>query len=407
MKFLHTSDWHIGKTLKGHNRVLEQEKVLEEIVALAAEHQVDAVLIAGDLYDASVPGADAQRVLVKSLLALAGTGAHVIAMAGNHDSPSMIDAYRQLAGHAGITLVGSPRSVTNGGVVSVTARSTGEKLNVAVLPFLSQRYAIRAADLLTQTPAESAGSYDQQIRELIDHLKSGFTPDAVNVVMAHLTVSGGVTGGGERAAQTIFEYWVPAAAFGSDSHYVALGHLHRRQSLPAGCPVHYSGSPICVDFGEQDNNPVVVLVDVAPASPARTTDLPLTSGRRLRTVTGTVTELAGRVDELGDAFLRVYLAEPSHAGIRDEVLELFPNALEIKFDAEFVLTTATTSKASSRANRSPGELFAEYCAERGVDDARVVALFNQLHDELSTEAPPEPGPAQAAASSPAAAGSVA
>ena len=176
MKFLHTSDWHVGKTLKGRSRLDEQEAVLTEIVGLAEQHQVNAVLIAGDLYDAAAPSADAQRILIKTLLALAGTGAQVIAMAGNHDSPGMLDAYRPLAGHAGITLLGQPRAADRGGVVTFTARSTGETVNVAVLPFLSQRWAIRAADLLTQTPAEAAGSYDQQIRELLTTSKPGSPP---------------------------------------------------------------------------------------------------------------------------------------------------------------------------------------------------------------------------------------
>ena len=122
MKFLHTSDWHVGKTLKGRSRLDEQEAVLTEIVGFAEQHQVDAVLIAGDLYDAAAPSADAQRILIKTLLALAGTGAQVIAMAGNHDSPGMLDAYRPLAGYAGITLLGQPRAADRGGVVTFTAR---------------------------------------------------------------------------------------------------------------------------------------------------------------------------------------------------------------------------------------------------------------------------------------------
>ena len=172
MKFLHTSDWHVGKTLKGRSRLGEQEAVLTEIVGLAEQHQVNAVLIAGDLYDAAAPSADAQRILIKTLLALAGTGAQVIAMAGDHDSPGMLDAYRPLAGYAGITLLGQPRAADRGGVVTFTARNTA-KPSIAVLPFLSQRWAIRAADLLTQTPAEAAGSYDQQIRELSPTSKPG------------------------------------------------------------------------------------------------------------------------------------------------------------------------------------------------------------------------------------------
>jgi len=354
VKFLHTSDWHVGKTLKGHSRLDEQEAVLTEIVGLAEKHQVDAVLISGDLYDAAAPGADAQRILIKTLLALADSGSQVVAMAGNHDSPGMLDAYRPLAGHAGITL-----------------------------PFLSQRWAIRAADLLTQTPAEAASSYDQQIRELLTHLKTGFTTGAVNLVMAHLTVSGAVLGGGERTAQTIFEYWVPASAFGTEPHYVALGHLHRRQTLPAGCPVAYCGSPICVDFGEQDNTPVVVLVEATPSTPAHTTDLPLVAGRRLRTVRGTVAALAARAEELGDAFLRVYVTEPARAGMRDDVLAVLPNALEIRIDPEFA-ETASANRAAPRPDRSPSELFGDYCAQKGVDDIRVQALFDQLHDAVTS-----------------------
>jgi DNA repair protein SbcD/Mre11 len=315
------------------------------------------------------------------LLALADTGARVIAMAGNHDSAGMIDAYRPLAGHAGITLLGQPRTADAGGVVSFTARSTGEAVNVAVLPFLSQRWAIRAADMLTQTPAEAAGDYDQFIREVLRHLETGFTADAVNIVMAHVTVAGALHGGGERAAQTIFEYWVPASAFGSAPHYVALGHLHRRQTLPAACPVAYSGSPICVDFGEQDNEPVVVLVEATPNTPARATDLPLRSGRRLRTVRGTIADLAARADDLGDAFLRVYVREPTRAGLREDVLAALPNALEIRIDPEF--SQPNEHRVEARADRSPGELFAAYCRERGVDDPRLAALFDELHDALT------------------------
>src|SRR6185437_1197260 len=142
------------------------------------------------------------------------------------------EAYRPLMQAAGIQLLGQAHRVDNGGMVTFTARSTGERVNVAVLPFLSQRYAIKATELLSATPAQNAGKYDQQIRDIIDHLKTGFTPGAVNLLMAHLTVTGAAFGGGERQAQSIFEYAVPPTVFGAEPHYVALGHLHRRQSLP-------------------------------------------------------------------------------------------------------------------------------------------------------------------------------
>ena len=383
MKLLHTSDWHIGKTLKGRNRIDEQQAVIGQIVGIAREQQPDAVLIAGDLYDVAVPSSEAQRLVVQALLSLRDTGAEVIAIAGNHDSAGAFDAYRPLMGAAGITLVGSVRPATAGGVVSFDARSTGERVNVAVLPFLSQRYAVRAAQLIASTPSEMSRDYDEMVREVLANLSEAFTPDAVNIVMAHLTVTGGAMGGGERAAQSIFEYHVPATAFPGDAHYVALGHLHRRQTLPAPCPVVYSGSPFAVDFGEQDNRHVVCLVEASPSTPARVTDIPVTAGRRLRTVHGTVAELVARAEEFGDDYLRVYVREPTSAGLREAITDALPNALEVRIDPEFAAVVNPARPTVNPNDRSPGELFAEYCVSVGVVDDRVQSLFGELHDQVT------------------------
>ncbi len=292
MRFLHTADWHVGKTLKGRSRLDEQERVLREIVRIAREHEVDAVLVAGDLYDSAAPTAEAQKLVNRTLLGLARDGAEVVAIAGNHDHAATFDAYRGFARAAGVTLVGSVRTAAEGGVVTFTAGSTGERVTVAALPFLSTRWAVRAAELLTGTPADHTAAYDQQLRDVLRSLTGGFRDDAVNLVLAHATVLNGRLGGGERLAQSIFEYAVPASVFPVDAHYVALGHLHRRQAMPAPCPVHYSGAPLAVDFGEQENTPVVCLVEAAPGVPASVTDIPVTGGRRLRTVHGTVAELS-------------------------------------------------------------------------------------------------------------------
>jgi DNA repair protein SbcD/Mre11 len=384
MRLLHTSDWHVGKTLKGRSRLDEQRAVLGEIVRIARAERPDAVLVAGDLYDSAAPGAAAQRLVVDALMALAGTGAEVIAIAGNHDHAATLDAYRPLAGAAGITLVGAVRGADNGGVVRFAARSTGEPVVVATLPFLSQRYAVRAAELLADTPAELGGRYDELVRAVLAGLTAEFSDDAVNVVMAHLTVTGGTLGGGERLAQVIDEYHVPASAFPAEAHYVALGHLHRRQTLPAPCPVVYCGAPLAVDFGEQENTPVVCLVEAAPGIPAKVTDIPLTAGRRLRTLRGTVAELAALAPEVGDDYLRVYLREPARAGLRDEVLEILPNALEVRIDREFAAGPAERGESRPGIERSPGELFGDYCARQSVGDPRVEALFATLHDEITS-----------------------
>jgi DNA repair protein SbcD/Mre11 len=390
MKFLHTSDWHVGKVLKGRSRLDEQRAVLREIVQVARDHHVDAVLVAGDLYESSAPSADAQQLVVQALLALRRTGAEVIAIAGNHDHAATFDAYRPLMASTGITLAGGVRGAADGGVVTFTARSTGEPVIVALLPFLSQRHAVRAAQLVTKTPGEAAAGYGLLVRDLLAALTVGFRDDAVNLVMAHLMAARGKLGGGERSAQSIVEYWVPDDAFPPDAHYVALGHLHRRQALPAPCPVHYCGSPIALDFGEQDNTSVVLVVEARVGAPARiTAEVPIRSGRRLRTVRGTIDELARCAEEFGDDYLRVWLCEPARAGLQQDVRRLLPNALEVRIDPKFAasvdpVNAARPTRTAAGAERSPAELLHEYCVTRELIDERVETLFARLHDQATT-----------------------
>jgi exonuclease SbcD len=384
MKFLHTADWHVGKTLKGRDRLDEQRAVLAEIASIAEANEVDAVLVAGDVYDLSAPSAPAQQLVVQALLRMRRAGAEVIVIAGNHDHGPTFEAYRPLMGVAGITLAGTVRPADRGGVIRFTARSDGADTQVAVLPFLSQRYAVRAAEIVANTPSENVRAYDEQVRQVIGSLTGTFCADTVNLVMSHITCVGGTFGGGERSAQSIFEYSVPASVFPISAHYVALGHLHRRQALPAPAPVHYSGAPLAVDFGEQDNASVVCVVEAAPGVPARITDIPVTAGRRLRTVHGTLAELEARAGGYGDDYLRVYLREPTRAGLRDDTVEILPNALEVRIDPEFApQSEKPTSAGEARTARTPGQLFADYCATRDVSDPRVAALFGELHDEVT------------------------
>jgi len=385
VKFLHTADWHVGKTLKGHSRLEEQEQVLREIVRVVRAEELDAVLIAGDLYDSAAPSAAAQKLVVRTLMALAGTGAEVVVIAGNHDHAATFDAYRPFADAAGITLIGSVRTAEHGGVVEFVARS-GDPVTIAVLPFVSARYAVRAAELVTNTPAEHTGAYDQQLRDILSSLTGGFRTNAVNLVMAHLTVLNGTFGGGERTAQSIFDYIVPATVFPIDAHYVALGHLHRRQVMAAPSPVHYSGAPLAVDFGEQEYDPVVCLVEATPTTPARVTDIPITTARRLRTLRGTVDELGALAKTIGDDLLRVWVREPARAGLREEVTDLLPNALEVRIDPEFAAPVTGSRPASGAGiERSPLELFREYCTTHTIDDPRLDALFARLHDRVTRD----------------------
>lgn len=379
MKILHTSDWHVGKVLKGQSRVDEHLAVLAEIVDIARTRRPDLVLVAGDLFDTAAPTPDATRIVTRALSALRSTGADVVAIAGNHDNGAALDALRPWADAAGIALRGTVRSAADHLLSGVTA--SGEAWRLVALPFLSQRYAVRAAEMFELTAAEATQTYADHLARLLATLCAGFAPDAVNLVTAHLTVVGAATGGGERDAHTIQAYAVPATVFPAGTHYVALGHLHRRQAVPGPCPVHYSGAPLAVDFGEEENTPSANLVEVSAKIPAKVRPVELRAAVPLRTVRGTLAELSS-VDDQGGAWLRVVVRERPRAGLREEVQALLPRALEVRIDPD-LLATAAAQPRPQRAGRSPRDLFADYLTGRGHDDPSVRDLFDRLYEEVS------------------------
>jgi exonuclease SbcD len=212
-------------------------------------------------------------------------------------------------------------------------------------------------------------------------LTEGFTePDRVHLVTAHLTVVGASTGGGERDAHTVLGYAVPASVFPGTAHYVALGHLHRSQRVIGPCPIRYSGSPIAVDFGEQENVCSVTLVEVGATSAARIREVPVAAAVPLRTVRGTLAQLAAA--DPPEGWLRVFVREQPRAGLREEVQELFPRALEIRIDPELLPTPGSGTRVAQRAGRSPRELFADYLGSRGHEDDGVRDLFDELLEEV-------------------------
>jgi exonuclease SbcD len=384
VKLLHTADWHVGKQLRGRSRLDEHRRVLAEIAQVAADEQVDVALVVGDLFETTAPAPDAQRVVWDALLALRATGAEVVVVAGNHDNAFAFDAFRPLCAAAGITMLGHPAPADAGGLVGLTARD-GTAVRIALLPFVSQRYAVRARELFALTGAQAAAEYVTTIREVIDALTAGFDDGAVNVLAVHGTVANARLGGGERDAQTIFDYYMPTSVFPASAHYVALGHLHRTQELPAAAPTWYSGSPVQVDFGEEHDDKHVLIVEATPRTRATVRPVRLTSPEQLRTVRGTFDELHAAAGTYGDAWLRVVVQETPRAGLADEVRTLLPRAVDVRIDAPST-DDGPRPKATARLGRAPGELFAEFLGDRGISDARLAALFQELLDEATNEA---------------------
>lgn len=379
MKLLHTSDWHVGKTIRGHSRVPEHEAVLSEIVSLSAENSVDLVIVAGDLFETATPTAEAESLVYRTLLQLLDTGTHVAVISGNHDNARRLRAVAPVFEALGrIHLVTEPTRPDDGGVVRLSMR--GGDVRLAMLPFVSKRGVVRAADIMEAAAYENTQAYADRMRLLIETLTAEFGPDTVNILAAHAFVYGGQLGGGERAAHFIDEYAISAQSFPVTASYVALGHVHRPQKIPGAAPIHYCGSPLQLDFGEEDQLKQVNLVEIEPGVPPEVTPVPLSGGRELRTLRGTVAELAAR-SEAGavadDAWLRVVVNEPRRAGLADEVRELLgEGVVDVRMDDP----TPQRKQRATRRGRAPTEMFDEFLAERNVQDERVRAMFAELLD---------------------------
>jgi exonuclease SbcD len=358
--------------LRGLSRLAEHRAVLGEIAEIADRERVDLVLVVGDLFETAAPPPEAQAVVWDALLALRATGAAVVVVGGNHDQQAQLDAVAPVFAQLGIHVVGLPS--LDRGVADVAGA------RVVMLPWVSQRWAIKSEQLMGATAAATAQYYAARVARLLAHLSESFAVDTINIVAAHCMVQGGTLGGGERDAQLIDDYLVPAAAFPAAANYVALGHLHRTQNIAGAAPIWYSGSPIQVDFGEEKDTKHVLLVDIPDRGAAKVTAVPLTTGWTLRTVRGTYAELEALATKVGDAWLRVEVREPARPGLADDVRVLLPNAVDVRIAPE-AQSTDDAPPPVTRSGLQPRELFGSYLDATFVArDERLLALFDELLD---------------------------
>lgn len=375
MKLLHTSDWHVGKTIRGASRAVEHTAVLAEIAQIAAREEVDLVIVAGDLFDSAAPSAEAENIVYRALLGLADTGAEVAVIAGNHDNPRRLRAVAPLLRLGQIHVVAEPARPDDGGVIGLRTRD-GTDVRLAMLPFVSKRGIVRARHLMARQAFENVQDYGERLRTLIRHLCEPFGTDTVNVLTTHAFVLGAQAGGGERPAHLVEEYAVTAQSFPVSIGYGALGHLHRPQRVLA--QLHYSGSPLQLDFGEAEQAKQVNVVTLEPGIPADVETVRLTAGRPLRTLTGTLEELSSvSVDD--EAWLRVVVQGPGRAGLAQSVRELLgPGVVDVRVESP---GSVAGKRRLDHRSRSPRKVFDEYLKHESIEDTRVLDLFGELLDE--------------------------
>jgi DNA repair protein SbcD/Mre11 len=331
MKVLHTADWHAGRTLHGRDRTPDIRDALYDLVEQALAEEVDAVLIAGDLFDMPTPSAAAERVVYNTLHALALEGIPIALIAGNHDSPDRIEALRPTLSLGGVYAFGVARTAGDGGAATIATRA-GD-LHIAALPFVSHRRLVRSAHLLDLGEVEQRMVYQDGMRTLIRNLAGALPTGAgPRILLAHGTMDG-ATLSSEYVFHSHEAYALPASVIPESIDYAALGHIHVPQGI-ADLPDtrgRYPGSLVQLDFGEDDGvrGPLLVTFNGAGAV-ERVRTLPIAARRPLLTETVTLDTLdtwaSGR--ESGSAWVRLRIISPEpRPGIKERILRAHPDVI--------------------------------------------------------------------------------
>ena len=355
MKFMHLADLHIGKRVNEFSLMEDQRYILKQILEIADRNRPDAVLIAGDLYDRSVPPGDAVELLDEFLTQFSSRGMPVFAVSGNHDSPERLDFGARIMRRHGVTIMGSFR-----GVPQKTALSDGYgPVNVWLLPFL------RPASAAPFFSPEETGTHEKAVRAAVTAAE--IDRSERNVLIAHqfVTAFGAQPetcdsetlsiGGADQVDASVFD------AF----DYVALGHLHGPQRI--GRPeIRYAGSPLKYSFSEARQKKSVTFAELKEKGRVEITSEPLVPLREMREIRGPISELEKPENAAPGArndFIRATLTDGhAVADAAERLRAVYPNLMCIAFEAPRPGQAGPSLTAASGdiSRRTPRDLFEEF-----------------------------------------------
>lgn len=378
MRFLHTADWHLGRQLFNQSLIEDQARMLRQVVGAAVTHQVDAVLIAGDIYDRSLPPEAAVRLLSDTLDELVlEHRIPVVMITGNHDGRDRLGfASRPLAA-AGVHIISSLSRVTEPVVITDAAR----EYHIYGIPY------VEPVEVTAESGNRMSGHAEAHAH-LVSRVTSVMSGQAVNLLLSHCFVAGGESsdsektlsvGGADQVA------WEPMKAF----DYVALGHLHAPQSRGVDY-IRYAGSPLKYSFSEARHRKSLTLVDFADDGSREISQIPIEPLHDVRIIEGLFDELLSQAgtDPGVDDYLLVRLADTGpvlNAMLR--LRDAYPNVLHLEKPG-LASAIPSHSRARSTLNRSEFELFGAFFREvtgESMSDAQCQCIRDTL-DNLRQEA---------------------
>lgn len=349
MKFIHLSDLHLGKRVNEYSMLEDQKYILTKVIHIIDEENPDGVLIAGDIYDKTVPGAEAVQLFDDFLYRLSERKLQVFVISGNHDSPERLAFGGRLMDRSGVHL--SP--VYDGTVSCVDLEDAYGKVHVYMLPFLKPSHVRRFY------PEENIETYTEAVRTALLNMPA--EPAERNVLLTHQFVTGAERSESEELSVGGSDH-VDASVFqGFD--YVALGHIHGPQN--AGTDhIRYCGTPLKYSFSEAGHQKSVTIVELGEKGSLSVRTAPLKPRHDLRKIRGTYMELTARSFYEGapvDDYLHVTLTDeedvPDAAG---RLRVIYPNLMKLDYDNERTRAHIQIMDAEAADRKTPLELFMEF-----------------------------------------------
>lgn len=350
MKLIHLSDLHLGKRVKDFSMLEDQEYILKEILRVTAGESPDAVLIAGDVYDKSVPSAEAVELFDDFLVRLSRLDTQVFVISGNHDSPERMAFGGRLMDRSGIHL--SP--VYSGQVRPIPLTDRFGTVNIYMLPFLKPAHVRRFF------PDSEISSYTDALRTAVGQMPVDVSERSV--LVTHQFVTGAQRSESEEISVGGTDN-VDAAVFDAFD-YVALGHIHGPQHVGREA-VRYCGTPLKYSFSEVRHQKSVTVVELAEKGNLKIRTIPLTPLRDMREIRGTYMELTARsfYDSFPkDDYLHITLTdEEDKLNALDNLRTIYPNLLHLDYDNKRTRSGGVPLESvDGLQRRSPLELFAEF-----------------------------------------------
>lgn len=347
MKFLHLADLHLGKRVNGFSMLEDQAHILRQILAILDDEQPDGVLIAGDVYDKSVPSVEAVELLDDFLTELRARGVPVLLISGNHDSPERLAFGGRVMDSCGIHI--SP--VYDGALAPVTLQDAFGPVHVWLLPF------VKPAHVRRWFPDADIESYTDAVAEAIAHMD--IDTAARNVLVTHQFVTGGTRSGSEELSVGGTDN-VDSGVF-APFDYVALGHLHGAQHIGRET-IRYAGSPLKYSFSEARQHKSVTVVTLGEKGDVQVRTIALTPLRELREIRGSYDELTARSFYEHTTYRSDYL----HLILTDEqdvfdamsrLRTIYPYLMTLDYDNARTRAAGGMSVPAETERRTPLELF--------------------------------------------------